>query len=747
MILTKCYIENFGKHKNFTYDFKEGLNTIIQDNGWGKSTLAVFVKAMFYGMPATRKSNLDDNDRKKYMPWQSGNFGGYIEFKVDDNSYRLERYFGKKEADDTFKLYNLETNKESFDFDENIGMQIFGVDAEAYERSTFIPQKAIDLSLNESISTKLTNVIHGTDNVDGYEGAIELLNARKREIKNNQNRGKLPEIEDKIYSISQDIQEIKRQADTVSMLNESLSQENAKVIDLERECNKLKSKVKTVADNKEKLGKIQILNDLKENEKIIDVKLYKINQVLGGKQISRADLDNIANKENKLTSAKSHLNTLASNSFLDNKYNALNEYFKGELPDERYVDELIKKSAEMQVSATKKDTTQKQAPKKQKTILSLLMILMAITLISGILICRYSFVVGMILFVLSALLSVVGVIFSVKNKRQKSKVIESNDLYTEDYSVEICKFIEKYEQVKDSLVSHLYSIKTKVNEFKEVSLQIQEIIAKIKQVKAEIANLDQEINLFFGGFNFETDQLLVQEKINQLRQIIIEQESLIRQQNDNKSKIATIQQSIGGDVVVEDQDISLIQSRETELVSLLDESKANRLRITNEINKCRDKLASLEDKELELAELTNKKSEYEKELKLIKLTNEFLDSAKDSLSSKYLSPMKNSFDKYMDLVESESKEYLLDTNLNVSVLEYGKSREVDYLSKGYKSIVDMCVRFALIDTLFENEKPFIVLDDPFVNLDKNKMAKVLELLSNVSKEYQIIYLTCHESRV
>ena len=40
MKLISCTIENFGKLNNVTYDFSGECNTICEDNGWGKSTLA-----------------------------------------------------------------------------------------------------------------------------------------------------------------------------------------------------------------------------------------------------------------------------------------------------------------------------------------------------------------------------------------------------------------------------------------------------------------------------------------------------------------------------------------------------------------------------------------------------------------------------------------------------------------------------------------------------------------------------------
>ena len=53
MKLIRCHIENFGVLSDFDFSFAEGLTTICQSNGFGKSTFAAFIKAMFYGFPRT----------------------------------------------------------------------------------------------------------------------------------------------------------------------------------------------------------------------------------------------------------------------------------------------------------------------------------------------------------------------------------------------------------------------------------------------------------------------------------------------------------------------------------------------------------------------------------------------------------------------------------------------------------------------------------------------------------------------
>ena len=111
MKLLKCHAENFGTLSSFDYDFTSGLNVINKPNGWGKTTFANFLKAMFYGLKKNGKHSLDENVRKRYEPWNGGNYGGYVDFEVNGNAYRIERYLKDKESEDTFTLINLATNK------------------------------------------------------------------------------------------------------------------------------------------------------------------------------------------------------------------------------------------------------------------------------------------------------------------------------------------------------------------------------------------------------------------------------------------------------------------------------------------------------------------------------------------------------------------------------------------------------------------------------------------------------------
>ena len=94
MRLIECYIENFGKLSDTAFSFDKGLNCIYRENGAGKTTLSAFIMAMLYGLNSDRKQSLDENTRKKYMPWQSGTYGGSLTFMWQGKLYRVERSFG-----------------------------------------------------------------------------------------------------------------------------------------------------------------------------------------------------------------------------------------------------------------------------------------------------------------------------------------------------------------------------------------------------------------------------------------------------------------------------------------------------------------------------------------------------------------------------------------------------------------------------------------------------------------------------
>jgi DNA repair exonuclease SbcCD ATPase subunit len=135
-------------------------------------------------------------------------------------------------------------------------------------------------------------------------------------------------------------------------------------------------------------------------------------------------------------------------------------------------------------------------------------------------------------------------------------------------------------------------------------------------------------------------------------------------------------------------------------------------------------------------------------LETLRATAKLLEDAKTALSTRYLGGMQESFSKYLTLLDGEdTKQAVLDVSFDVSVREGGKSRALESFSRGSKDVLQFCARLSLAKALFsEGEEPFLLLDDPFVNLDEAHLTEARAMLNRLASQLQILYLVCHDSR-
>lgn len=166
-----------------------------------------------------------------------------------------------------------------------------------------------------------------------------------------------------------------------------------------------------------------------------------------------------------------------------------------------------------------------------------------------------------------------------------------------------------------------------------------------------------------------------------------------------------------------------------------------------QLEKASQRLDDISAEEDELAELTEKRDALQHKYDIVCRTRDYLERAKINFSARYMAPIKKAFDEYYDLLSNgDEKEYELDANLNISVREAGELRDTGFLSEGYKDMIGLCRRMALIDAMYQGEKPFLVFDDPFVSLDDKRLAGAIDFMKKIGEKYQIIYFTCQSDR-
>ena len=111
---------------------------------------------MFYGMEHTTKKNLEENELKKYAPWQGGVYGGSLTFSFKEKEYCVSRTFSLKKNEDTVEIRDLKTNKVIENPENNLGVFLFGVNRDTYERSVHVTLDESPAS-SPDISARLNN--------------------------------------------------------------------------------------------------------------------------------------------------------------------------------------------------------------------------------------------------------------------------------------------------------------------------------------------------------------------------------------------------------------------------------------------------------------------------------------------------------------------------------------------------------------------------------------------------------------
>ena len=249
MRIIECYVESFGKLSKRKFEFSNGLNCINEENGSGKTTLATFIKVMLYGMSDTKKTSLEENDRKHYLPWQGGNASGTMTFAVGSKTYRVERSFAPKAADDSFALYDLALGKLSSDYSEALGEELFGIDADGFERTVFLSERALaPKSDNKSISAKLSDLVGCDGDIGDMDNALKTLETQRKFYYKKGGTGEISDTKTKIT-------EIKSKLERLDEIEKALDEAEKQLLLKKSSSDALREETKGIAKEQEAAAK------------------------------------------------------------------------------------------------------------------------------------------------------------------------------------------------------------------------------------------------------------------------------------------------------------------------------------------------------------------------------------------------------------------------------------------------------------------------------------------------------------
>lgn len=652
MIIKSIYISSFGKIKDFSLTFNDKTNAILESNGWGKSTIACFIKAMFYGLNDSKRS-IEENERLKFKPWNSTeSFGGNLVFIWKDKEYRIERFFGLKSADDIVKLYDNQTGKE-FSKTEMLGERIFQIDEEGFLSTTYFSQKDLEVKTNSTITSKYGAVLDAED-AQKFDKTLFKIENQAKEYKSRGDKGLIYQTKKDILELEDKIESAKRAKEVLSTLDIQLKNHESELEELKKNQAEINDKLIRQAKSKSFAFKKQ---QIEKNEQ----KLSEINQKV---------------KNCEFILNKNEINLEEHQIYLD----CVKDYEKAQAIKNVLNEDVKKLSSSQNQSSTKLSIT--------FMLLSIIFLLVSIG----------SFFVNVFLgLILLAPTIVFGLLWLLGDGRRSDK-----QLLTEKLG-ELKKFSELSFAMEEKINSYLCKFNLQ-NDF-----SYQEKLTHIS-------------NAYFlnNSLKDEERELLIEIKELKTDLEIEKGENILESESELSQKLFSINKAY------------------KEKIDIIAETKTK----INNYTFVLDSLSELENQK----EITSEKlNDYVTHYNVLTKTVEFMKQANENMKSRYREPLKNAFDKFVKRVLKD-KNVDIDIDFNVTIEENGQKKVTAFYSEGLKNIFNICKRFALIEVLFDKEKPFIILDDPFVNLDEENLKSIKEVLEILAEDYQILYFTCHNSR-
>lgn len=871
MKIVSCHIENFGRLHDYSVDFRDGVNLICQENGWGKSTFAAFLRAMFYGLEGERKRSVEENERKRYSPWQGGVFGGQLTFFVNGKQYTVSRVFGEKEASDRFEIRDAATNLPTADYTKRLGEEIFQIDRNSFMRTIFIGQNGCETASTDDINAKIGNLVDNSNDLNNFEAAMGRLTEVINRLTPSRATGSIAKRENEITRLEKILQDgrgisdsigayqgyLKTESETYERLKEQIREageqqaEAAKIRDSMAKKAQWERLKKTAESTQRELeeakgrfpGEIPSSEEIKEQlstysrmEKAAErVSLWKLtdseNRELEDLQSSfaqeipeDAEIDSMLELDQKLRRLRQETAAARLNGEEKRRLEALGRDFGEDSQgvsavtakwNQRNARKAALPSNQAAAAALRASVTSRRQGRRGMILLAVLGVMLILA--GGITAALTKYLIA------GAAAAVCGIVllaFGLAGGRHKARQAEGMlpELAALEEAIE--EDILSIERADEETAAYLSAHGKEYDEF-TVSFSLQEIAEEYMEYTAlrkkarraaefeESADMDSirgRIARFLEGFGVRSEETGFTDDLYQLKQDLKKYQSL----GDKKQKLREAEdayQSAYEEICgfLERYGLTPGENLGSRLNDVRDHAEAYRAALkpaeeaalelkkfeeetdTSELKRdfSEKELPSPEELNQRILELTermeksrNVLAEYNRALERLQeqfdewgesgrrleeeretqrkerekyghvwKARDYLSRAKESMTAKYVDPILESFSRYYEMITDNSAgKFHVDANTSVTVDELGMPRETNTLSAGYRDLIGICLRVALVDAMYKKETPLLIMDDPFTNLDDKKLRLGKEFLERIAQKYQVIYFTCNSAR-
>lgn len=779
MRLINCHIENFGRLSGYDRDFEVGCNAIMASNGRGKSTLAAFIRVMFYGFEGEGKRRTGENERKRYEPWQGGVYGGRLTFSDGEKTYTIQRTFGSKSSEDTYELRDTATNLLSDAYSENIGEELFKVNSESYMRTAYIGQNDVVTHTTDGINSMIGGIADNTNDLDSYEKALGMLNDLLNKESPTRSTGSLYKLEGEVTALRTRVRDGSVILDSIHRLEDNMEEskeELARHNDTRKELVHKQQELGAFKDRQALKNKYDsLVEECRERDDEV-----KVRRVAFPGEVP--DMNELADMQQKAAEYAGICESVVFHTLTHEQTDKLADYdkkFGSGTPDMNETTDLIRKlrdhdksmsedtadKAELKVLESELDSVRKdkkRLPGAATVGMALILVAMIAAVASMILMPSNALRwvgVGVSAFILMA--GVLITVFGLKKHKSDCEMdikdiesemaelknrMENGERFRRSVMEQARVYLDRYGMALDpvSVTEDLRYLHTMADEYLRLADKKEEY-AKASERKNRYK---LELDRYLAGLCVVSDEDYVKTFSRLSMDLRSYDEAVARAAKsterlkdfENKNDVEVLKDM---ELLKDDMSLEQINEELTEVTEQIDEIAGRIRNESDQHDALAEKLELWEEDQVSLGIKEKQLFEGKHRYKNIKNASKYLTLAKESITAKYMEPLLTGFSKYYSSVTGTSADmYHIDANTNITVDELGGQRDTSLLSTGYQDLIGFCLRLALIDAMYEDEKPVLVLDDPFVNLDAERLRGAKRLMDTLAANYQMIYFTC-----
>ena len=327
----------------------------------------------------------------------------------------------------------------------------------------------------------------------------------------------------------------------------------------------------------------------------------------------------------------------------------------------------------------------------------------------------------------------------VSEREEKRELTKEKSSRAKEQEEEVSALLKRYGYSCANVRTGLNEMRSDASEYKLLLSQRESAEKSIQKFTSDNREILENITALFNKYGLDFSGA---EGLRSISDDIKNSERLKREVKEKEQRAQSYKEENGLAERTEAKTENLTEVRE----SLAEKRKALGL-LDSQIGDCEASLELLPEKKAEKERLESIIQRDTRTVKILSATEELLSMAHKKLCDKYISPVKESFIKYSNGISKALGEKMVMTaDFEVSFEFSGEIKSRKHLSSGQLAVCGLCLRLALLENIFKEEKPFVIMDDPFINLDKDNMQKTAKAVKEFGKDVQIIYFCCHESR-